>query len=89
MNEEEAKADMPWRKVGRRRRRRYKFLRRLKARRCVELRRNSVITMVETMGESKTIFRNPRTNQTAAIDWAGPNEAPWSWIELQQWRPLP
>jgi hypothetical protein len=57
---------------------RYEFLRRIMARRRVELMKSSVFTMVGTKGEAKTIFRNPETNQTAAIEWAEPNEAPWS-----------
>jgi hypothetical protein len=62
--------------VGRRRQR-YEFLHRSMARCGVELMESSVFTMVETMGEARTINRNPETNQTAAIDWAEPNEAPW------------
>jgi hypothetical protein len=67
----------------RRRGRWYEFLRRLKARRRGGMRRSNVFNMVETMGKAKTIFRNPETNQTAAI-WAEPNEAPRSRRELQR-----
>eukprot|EP00956_Cyclotella_meneghiniana_P034031 scaffold101125_cov66-Cyclotella_meneghiniana.AAC.3 len=42
--------------------------------------------MVETKGKAKTIFRNPETDQTAAVDWAGPIEASRSRRGLQRRR---
>jgi hypothetical protein len=40
--------------------------------------------MVETKGEAKTINHNPETNQTAAIDWTEPIEAPGRGRELKR-----
>jgi hypothetical protein len=60
-----------------RRRQRYEFLHKSMARRGVVLMESSVFTMVETVGEARTINPNPETSQTAAIDWAEPNETPW------------
>jgi hypothetical protein len=48
------------------------------------MRRSDVFIMVESKGEAKTIYHNPETNQTAAIDWTEPSGVPGSGRELQQ-----